>query len=219
MKNTVVWDMDGTILNTLEDLKDSVNHAVVSHGFKPYNLNEIKSMLGNGIKVLMELAVPDGYNNPKFDACFETFKQYYQEHMNDKTRPYDGIAEVMERLKQNGWKQAIVSNKIDAAVQKLMQTYYPFVDIALGEREGLNRKPQPDMVWAALEELGVSKENAVYVGDSEVDLATARNAGMDCISVSWGFRDKKMLRAIGAETIVDTPEQLLAALNKMRGAK
>lgn len=219
MKNTVVWDMDGTILNTLEDLKDSVNYAVVSHGFKPYNMEEIKSMLGNGIKVLMELAVPDGYNNPEFDACFDTFKQYYQQHMNDKTKPYDGIAEVMQYLHKNGWKQAIVSNKIDAAVQKLAQAYYPFVDIALGEKEGLSRKPHPDMVWAVLEDLGTVKEAAVYVGDSEVDLATAANSGMDCISVSWGFRDKKMLQAIGAERIVDTPEELLAMLKKMRSAK
>lgn len=217
MKNAVIWDMDGTILNTLEDLKDSVNHAVVAYGFKPYGSNEIKAMLGNGIKVLMELAVPNGCNNPKFDACFETFKEYYQQHMNDKTKPYDGIQDVMRRLKDSGWKQAIVSNKIDLAVQKLAQTYYPFVDVALGEKEGLARKPQPDMVWAALEELGVSKEEAVYVGDSEVDLATAKNAGTDCIAVSWGFRDKNMLKSAGAKTIADTPLQLVEMLMSMRG--
>ena len=216
MKNTVVWDMDGTILNTLEDLKDSVNHAVVSHGFKPYNLNEIRSMLGNGIKVLMELAVPEGYNNPKFDDCFNTFKEYYQQHMNDRTRPYDGIPQVMEQLYKAGWKQAIVSNKIDNAVQKLTDAYYPFVDFAIGEREGLSLKPQPDMVWAALKELGVEKEHAVYVGDSEVDLATAQNSGIDCICVAWGFRNKKMLQSIGAQNIVENPEQLIKKLIKMQ---
>ena len=219
MKNTVIWDMDGTILNTLEDLKDSVNYAVVTYGFKPYNLDEIKAMLGNGIKVLMELAVPNGYNNPKFDDCFETFKAYYQQHMNDKTKPYDGIAEVMQQLNKAGWKQAIVSNKIDVAVQKLAQTYYPFVDVAIGEKEGLARKPEPDMVEAALQKLKTTKEDAVYVGDSEVDLATAKNAGLDCISVSWGFRNSKMLKSIGATTIVDTPQQLLKQLEQMRMKK
>ncbi len=216
MKNTVVWDMDGTILNTLEDLKDSVNHAVTTYGFKPYNLQEIRAMLGNGIKVLMELAVPNGYNNPKFDDCFETFAQYYQLHMNDKTKPYVGITEVMKVLKEKGYKQAVVSNKIDSAVQKLVQVYYPFVDLAIGERDGLQRKPQPDMVWAALDELGVKRENAVYVGDSEVDLATAKNSGLDCVSVAWGFRDLKMLEAIGAENIIEKPEQLLDVLEKMQ---
>lgn len=216
MKNTIVWDMDGTILNTLEDLKDSVNFAVVSYGFKPYNQQEIRAMLGNGIKVLMELAVPNGYNNPKFDECFETFKQHYQLHMNDKTRPYDGIPEVMRKLKEKGYRQAVVSNKIDSAVQKLVETYYPFIDIAIGERDGLQRKPQPDMVWAALDELNVKKEMAVYIGDSEVDLATAKNAGLDCISVAWGFRDIKMLRSIGAQVIVEKPRDLIAVLEKMR---
>jgi phosphoglycolate phosphatase len=215
MKNTVVWDMDGTILNTLEDLKDSVNHAVVTYGFPPYNLEEIRAMLGNGIKVLMELAVPGGYTNPKFDECFETFRDYYQQHMNDKTRPYAGIPEVMQQLKKLGYKQAIVSNKIDNAVKKLAEMHYPFVDLALGESEGLQRKPQPDMVWKALDELKITKENAVYIGDSEVDLATAQNSQMDCISVAWGFRDKKMLESIGAKTIVEYPEEIIPTLEKM----
>ena len=219
MKNTVIWDMDGTILNTLEDLKDSVNYAVVSHGFKPYNLQEIKAMLGNGIKVLMELAVPEGLNNPKFDDCFKTFQEYYQLHMNDKTRPYDGIPEVMEQLNRKGWKQAIVSNKIDSAVQKLAGTYYPFVDLALGEKDGLKRKPHPDMVLAALKKLGVTTDEAVYVGDSEVDLATAKNSGLDCISVAWGFREIQKLKTIGAKNIVETPKQLLKVLDKMQQPK
>ena len=216
MKNTVIWDMDGTVLNTLEDLQNSVNYALVSYGFKPYKPQEIKAMLGNGIKVLMELAVPDGLNNPRFDDCFETFKEYYQQHMNDKTKPYDGIEKVMARLRQKGWKQAIVSNKIDNAVQELTAAYYPFVDLALGEQEGLKRKPCPDMVLTALKRLKATKEEAVYVGDSEVDLATAKNSGLDCICVSWGFRDRQSLQAIGAPSIVDEPEQLLEALLKMQ---
>ena len=211
--------MDGTILNTLEDLKDSVNYAVVSHGFKPYNLQEIKAMLGNGIKVLMELAVPEGLNNPKFDDCFKTFQEYYQLHMNDKTRPYDGIPEVMEQLNRKGWKQAIVSNKIDSVVQKLAGTYYPFVDLALGEKDGLKRKPHPDMVLAALKKLGVTTDEAVYVGDSEVDLATAKNSGLDCISVAWGFREIQKLKTVGAKNIVETPKQLLKVLDKMQQPK
>ncbi len=219
MKNTVIWDMDGTVLNTLEDLKDSVNYALVSHGFKPYNLQEIKAMLGNGVRVLMELAVPEGLNNPKFDDCLKTFQEYYQLHMNDKTRPYEGIPEVMKLLKEKGWKQAIVSNKMDSAVQKLAAAYYPFVDLALGETAGLKRKPSPDMVWAALKRLGTRKEEAVYVGDSEVDLATAKNSGLDCVSVAWGFREVKKLKIVGAKTIVDKPKQLLKVLDDMQNIK
>lgn len=215
MKNTVIWDMDGTILNTLEDLKDSVNYAVVSHGFKPYNLSEIRAMLGNGIKVLMELAVPEGYNNPKFDACFATFREHYEQHMNDKTRPYDGIPEVMQKLKEKGFKQAIVSNKIDAAVKQLAAAYYPFVDLALGETEGIRRKPEPDMVFNALRQMNATGEQAVYIGDSEVDLATAKNARLDCICVAWGFRDAAMLKSIGAGIIAEKPAELLDILNRM----
>lgn len=215
MKNTIIWDMDGTILNTLDDLKDSVNYALETCGFAPHNDEEIKQMLGNGIKVLVELAVPNGLNNPKFDECFEIFKRRYQLHMNDKTRPYPQIAEVMQELKQKGYKQAIVSNKIDEAVQNLAKTYYPFVDVAIGEREGLKRKPEPDMVWQALKELNAKKEEAVYIGDSEVDLATAKNALLDCISVAWGFRTIDMLKACKAKRIVEKPKQILDVLAEM----
>ena len=215
MKNTIIWDMDGTILNTLDDLKDSVNYALEACGFLPHNDEEIKQMLGNGIKVLMELATPNGLNNPKFDECFEIFKRRYSLHMNDKTRPYPQIAEVMQELKQKGYKQAIVSNKIDEAVQNLAKTYYPFVDVAIGEREGLKRKPEPDMVWQALKELNAKKEEAVYIGDSEVDLATAKNSCLDCISVAWGFRSVDMLKACKAKRIVEKPKQILDVLAEM----
>ncbi len=215
MKNTIIWDMDGTILNTLDDLADSVNYALEACEIKPHSQDEIKAMLGNGIKVLMELAVPQGFNNPKFDKCFEIFKQHYQVHMNDKTKPYPEIPELMKILRQKGYKQAIVSNKIDVAVKKLAQTYYPFVDLAIGECEGLQRKPQPDMVFKALEDLGANKQEAVYIGDSEVDLQTAKNSGLDCISVAWGFRTTEMLQSIGAKKIVQKPMQILDALAEM----
>lgn len=217
MKNTIIWDMDGTILNTLDDLKDSVNYTMQKFGFAVFNHQEIKAMLGNGLKLLIEQALPGGRNNPKFDDCLRVFKEYYNLHMNDKTRPYPQIAEVMEMLQKKGYKQAIVSNKIDAAVKKLADDYYPFVNLALGERERMRRKPDPDMVELALNELGASKNEAVYIGDSEVDLATAKNSGLDCISVLWGFRDKEDLLACGAKYLVEKPMQILDVLQQMNG--
>lgn len=215
MKNTIIWDMDGTILNTLDDLRDSVNYTMEKFGFGTFNHQEIKAMLGNGLKLLIEQALPEGRNNPKFDDCLRVFKEYYNLHMNDKTRPYPQIAEVMEILRKKGYKQAIVSNKIDMAVQKLAEDYYPFVDVALGEREGIKRKPAPDMVDLALTELNAAKNEAVYIGDSEVDLATAKNSGLDCISVLWGFRDRQDLLNAGVKYLAENPMQILDILQQM----
>jgi phosphoglycolate phosphatase len=206
---TVIFDMDGTLLNTLEDLQSSVNHAMRSCSFPEHSLENIRKFVGNGMERLLELAVPDGKENPKFSQAFEAFKADYAIHCNDKTRPYDGVLELMRALKEHGIKMAIVSNKADFGVQKLLEIYFgEVVTVAIGQRENLRKKPAPDMVWEALKELGAEKEEAVYVGDSEVDLATAGNSGLPCISVAWGFRDRSFLEKEGAEIIVSSAKEL-----------
>ena len=215
MKKAIIWDLDGTILNTLDDLSNSVNYVLKAKGFSLLDNEKIKMILGNGIRSLMEKAVPDGLNNPDFEECFSMFKNHYQKHMDDNTAPYNGIVDVMKYLKITGYKQAIVSNKIDYAVQKLVEKYYSFVDTAIGENQGMAKKPSPEMVNEALRRLGVSAAESVYIGDSEVDLETAQNSGLDCISVAWGFRDRDFLLDKGAKYIIDFPEELVKMLVEM----
>ncbi len=212
---TVVFDLDGTLLDTLEDLKEAVNHAMDFCGMPRRTLDEVRRFVGNGVKKLMVRAVPYGENNPDFDRAFDAFKQYYGEHCNDATRAYDGIPELLDVLKNSGYTLAIVSNKIDSAVQDLTNKYFPQVDVAIGDREHLQRKPYPDSVNLALKELGKTREETVYVGDSDVDLATAKNAGLPCISVLWGFRDREFLVEHGAETFVEKPMEIMKALKEM----
>lgn len=216
---TVIFDLDGTLLDTLEDLKAAVNYALHFCGMPERTLGEVKQFVGNGVKKLMIRAVPDGESNPDFDKAFEAFKQYYGEHCNDKTKAYDHIPELLERLKDRGYTIAIVSNKIDSAVQDLNNRYFPQVDIAIGDRENLRRKPYPDSVNLALKELGKTKEESVYVGDSEVDLETAKNAGLPIISVLWGFRDREFLAEQGAERFVEEPVKILDILEQMNQKK
>lgn len=206
---TVIFDLDGTLLNTLEDLQGSVNHAMCACGFPEHSLEEVRKFVGNGILRLLELCVPGGKENPEFERAFEEFKADYAIHCNDKTRPYEGVIGLMKTLKAHGIKMAIVSNKADFAVKTLAEIYFQgIVDTAIGQREDLQRKPAPDMVLAALKELGEEKENAVYIGDSDVDIATAGNTGIPCISVAWGFRDREFLKECGAECIVESAEEL-----------
>lgn len=212
---TVIFDLDGTLLDTLEDLKEAVNHAMDFCGMPRRTLDEVRRFVGNGVKKLMVRAVPDGENNPDFDRAFDAFKQYYGEHCNDATKAYDGIPELLDALKSSGCTLAIVSNKIDSAVQDLTNRYFSQVDIAIGDREHLQRKPHPDSVNLALKELGKTREEAVYVGDSDVDLATAKNAGLPCISVLWGFRDREFLVEHGAETFVEKPMEIMKVLEQM----
>lgn len=212
---TVVFDLDGTLLDTLEDLKTAVNYALDACGMPEHTLDEIRQFVGNGVKNLMIRAVPDGENHPEFDKAFDIFKQYYGEHCNDATKAYDGIPELLDEIKNSGYAIAIVSNKIDSAVQDLNNRYFPQVDVAIGDRENLERKPHPDSVNLALRELGKTKEEAVYVGDSDVDLATAQNAGLPCISVLWGFRDRNFLAAHGAKIFAETPMEIIDILEQM----
>jgi len=212
MYNTFIFDLDGTLLNTLDDLAASVNYALRTHGMPERTLDEVRSFVGNGVRLLMERAIPEGSANPRFEETFATFRAYYMEHSLDTTRPYDGIPEVIHALKQRGCRLAVVSNKFYAATQELIRHFFPEITVAIGEHEseGIRKKPAPDTVFEALRQLEVGKEKDVYVGDSDVDLQTARNSGLPCISVLWGFRNRDFLLAHGATTFISRPEKLLS---------
>ena len=218
---TFIFDLDGTLLDTLQDLADSVNYALRTHGMPEHSQDEIRRFVGNGVRLLMERAVPDGAANPQFDAVFASFRQYYMQHSLDTTRPYDGIPELIHELKQRGCRLAVVSNKMMAATQELIAHFFPEIDVAIGENEaaGIRKKPAPDTVLEALRQLGVTSltsppsplppNTTVYVGDSDVDIETAKNSGLPCISVLWGFRDRDFLTAHGASVFVETPHEIL----------
>lgn len=212
----IVFDMDGTILDTLEDLTDSMNHVLAEYGYPKRSIDEIRSFVGNGLYNLVRLAIPaeeltllKDKREEHIQEVLASMKDYYGEHNNIKTRPYDGILDLIRALRDKGYKTAVVSNKIDSGVQALCELHYRgLFDVAIGEKEGIDRKPAPDMVYAALDALGVSKDRAVYVGDSEVDIATAVNSGLDMISVGWGFRDEKFLLEQGAEKVYASPAEV-----------
>ena len=210
--NTYIFDLDGTLLDTLGDLAASVNYALRTYGMPERSLDEVRRFVGNGVRLLMERAVPDGADNPQFDMVFAAFRQHYMEHSLDTTRPYDGIPEMLLSLKARGCRLAVVSNKMMAATQELIRHFFPdTIEVAIGEHEaeGIRKKPAPDTVFAALRQLGVGEEGAVYVGDSDVDIETAHNAGLPCISVLWGFRDREFLLQHGATTFAAAPDNLL----------
>lgn len=213
--DTAVFDLDGTLLNTLEDLQRSTNYALRQFGYPERSVDEVKSFVGNGIMRLITLAVP----NEKSDirGVYDCFMSHYVKHCNDCTRPYDKIKEAIGELEKMGVKTAIVSNKNHVAVERLRDIYFPEISVAIGENEaeGVRKKPYPDAVELALKELGADKNRAVYIGDSEVDVKTAENCGMDCLSVSWGFRSKERLKESGAKVIVDSPEDLLKFFKKI----
>lgn len=205
-----VFDMDGTLLDTLEDLADSLNYILEINGYPGRTIDEVRSFVGNGIHKLIERALPPGTDAEEIDRVFEQYVPYYQEHAAIKTRPYDGITAVIERLRNSGVLCAVVSNKADGAVQELCRQYFDgLFDAAAGDRPEIAKKPAPDMCGLVLERLGISKEEAVYIGDSEVDIETARNSGMDEIIVSWGFRTKEFQIAHGAKRIIDSPQEIL----------
>ena len=210
--STYIFDLDGTLLDTLGDLAASVNFALREHGMPEHSIDDVRSFVGNGVRLLMERAIPDGADNPDFEATFATFRQYYMAHSLDTTRPYDGVPEALRELRNRGCQLAVVSNKMMAATQELIRHFFPdTIAVAIGEHEaeGIRKKPAPDTVFAALRELGVGREGAVYVGDSDVDIRTAENAGLPCISVLWGFRDKDFLIKHGAKTFISAPSELL----------
>ena len=210
-KDTVVFDLDGTLLDTLDDLMNSVNYALESNGYPARTRDEVRRFVGNGILLLMQRALPSGQENPDFEKVFAGFKEHYGIHCNDLTKPYEGIMELLELLKEKGVKMAIVSNKADFAVKELSEIYFKgIIPVAIGEKEseGIRKKPAPDTVMEALRQLGSTTENAVYVGDSEVDLATAENCGMDYILCEWGFRERKKLEELGGKVFVKKPSEI-----------
>ena len=211
-KTTLIFDLDGTLLDTLEDLKNSVNHSMEIVHLPIRSLEEIRAFVGNGVIKLIEKCVPGGQNSPKFRQALSLFQEHYLVHCNDMTSPYPGIMDLLSALKKEGYKLAIVSNKSDAAVKELCQIYFQgLIEVAIGENEaaGIRRKPAPDTAFTALSELGSTVEEAVYVGDSEVDMATAAAAGMDVIICTWGFRDRDYLKEQGAQILVDSPMEIL----------
>ena len=218
---TVVFDLDGTLLDTIEDLHLTLNHALESGGLPPRTFAEARAFVGNGIRRLVERAVPGSTSPEATDAVFAEFNRWYAQHCNDHTKAYDGIIELVDSLRSEGRRVAVVSNKSDYAVQDLVDIYFPGVfDAVAGVREGIARKPARDMVDLALEKMGpeavadAREGRAAYVGDSEVDIATARSAKMPCISVSWGFRSVPQLHEAGATRIVATPAELGAAIRE-----
>ena len=214
---TVIFDMDGTLLNTLEDITDSVNVILGRYELPLRTIDEIRHMVGNGAIYLMERAVTGGKEHPEFDRILEEYQQYYEEHCNIKTGPYKHIPELLKGLKERGYKMAIVSNKPMGAVKELTKIYFgDYVTCAIGVADGLRRKPYPDECLAAMEELGSSKEETIYVGDSEVDHKTAMNSGLRCISCLWGFRTRGELEEAGASgnIFVSDPLEILEVLNK-----
>ena len=239
MHDTFIFDLDGTLLDTLGDLAAAVNYSLRTHGMPEHSLDDVRRFVGNGVRLLMERAVPGGAENPKFDDALATFRAYYLEHSLDTTRPYDGIPEVLRELKRRGKRLAVVSNKFQTATEELCRHFFPdTIEVAIGENEaaGIRKKPAPDTVQEALRRLGAPLSSpegdtivpspdsktieapsgavggaftAVYVGDSDVDVQTAANSGLPCISVLWGFRDRDFLLQHGATAFAATPMDLL----------
>ena len=205
----VLFDMDGTLLDTLEDLRDSTNHALAQMGYPLRGIEEIRRFIGNGAEKQIRRAVPEGTSEGKIMETLAAFRAYYQDHCQIKTKVYDGLLDVLSELKEKGVKMAVVSNKPDAAVKKLSREYFgDRLDYAIGPSDGVRCKPYPDMAEEALKALGVEKKDAVFVGDSEVDVQTGLNAGLDVIAVSWGFRSREVVIEAGASKIADNASEL-----------
>lgn len=210
MYSTYIFDLDGTLLSTLNDLAASCNYALRLNGMPERSIDEVRMFVGNGVKKLMERAIPDGLQNPNFNKTYNDFRDHYMKHNLDTTKPYNGILPLLSELQRQGKNIAVVSNKFYAATKELCQHFFgDLVPVAIGEREDIRKKPAPDTIIEALRQLGVTAQGAVYIGDSDVDIETARNSGMPCISVLWGFRDRNFLIEHGATQLVESPEEIL----------
>lgn len=215
MTKAVIFDLDGTLLNTLDDLADSCNETLRQMNFPLRSIDEIRQFVGNGIAKLMELAIPDGKENPEYEKSVLLMKENYAKNWQNKTRPYDGILDLISTLHRMEIKTGIVSNKPDAQVKELAEYYFSSTikrETAVGDIEGRNRKPAPDSVLEVMRILEVGKNETIYVGDSDVDIKTAKNVGIPCISVTWGFRDRNFLLNSGAQNLADKPEEILKYL-------
>lgn len=208
-----IFDLDGTILDTLDDLTDSMNYSLAAHALPSRSKDDIRRFVGNGIHRLVELSVPSGTDSDMIERVFNTFHGYYKDHCAVKTCPYDGINNVIKTLKDNDIITAVVSNKADYAVRSLCEEYFKgLFDYSVGDREGQRRKPYPDSVNAVLSHFDLTSADAVYIGDSEVDIQTAHNAGTDLIMVSWGFRDRQYLLDQGAVFVISAPDEILGRI-------
>lgn len=207
---TIIFDLDGTLLDTLQDLANATNYAMIKHGLPQRTIDEVRQFVGNGIRKLITRAVPAGTSQEVQEAAFADFNIFYKEHCADNTKPYAGILPLLKQLRKQGCKTAIVSNKADYAVQELAQQYFPgLLDAACGERQGIARKPEPDMLLAIMEQLQAEKSSTVYIGDSDTDLLTAKNTGVPCIGACWGFRGRQFLVEHGAELLADEVSDIL----------
>ncbi len=206
----VIFDMDGTILNTLEDLKNATNYSLRQFGMPERSLEEVRMFVGNGIRKLVERAVPPGTSEEKIAQVLDVFLEYYEIHSADNTSPYPGILELVEKLKKSGIKTAVSTNKADVPAQELGREYFNGIfDLIVGQQDGLKVKPAPDSVNKILSILDIQKKDAIYIGDSDVDVQTAKNSGLDFIGVSWGFRGREFLEKNGAKNIVDNANEIL----------
>lgn len=216
MYKNVFFDLDGTLINSIYDLCDSVNYILNKYGYKERSLEEVNSFVGNGLKKLLLLALPE--NRDDFDLIYKDFKSYYFTHCLIKTKPYNGITEVLKKLKSKGIKLAVITNKPQNAAQEICDTLFSGIfDCVIGEKEGIARKPEPEMVEITLRKLNAKKGETLYVGDSEVDILTGKNAGLNVLSVSYGFRDKTYLKSHGAGDIVDNTVDIYDFVVKIGG--
>lgn len=215
MINTVIFDLDGTLLNSLGDLHACFNYAITQYGYPARTLDEIKSFVGNGIKKAIERALPYKVEDDELNKIVSLFKEYYQAHMNELTFPYEGIIPMLKELQSKGYKLAIVSNKFDDAVKGLCKKYFgDYIKVAIGEGKGIEKKPNPMGIYKAIEELEADINNAIYIGDSDVDIETAKNAGLECISVLWGFRNKEFLIKNGGNIFANSPSDIIKIIEK-----
>ncbi len=220
-KEVLLFDLDGTLLDTSEDLAAAVNHALSACGYPTRSVKDVQMFLGNGIRRLMELSVPTGTDEDNMLRALELFRAYYASHLCVHTRPYDGISETLRALRASGHKMAVISNKYDAAVRELCRTFFAdCIDLAIGDSEGsgMPKKPAPDVLFYAMDRLGVTPDDCIYIGDSEVDVLTAQNAGIPCIGCAWGLRGRKLLEEAGLapENILDDPAKLADFVPRMQ---
>lgn len=211
MYEAVIFDLDGTLLDTLEDLADSVNEMLRNFSCPERSLAEVRQFVGNGMKKLVERSVPEDFDIKNFDSAYELFRLSYSRNMRNKTRPYDGILECLGTLRENGIKTVVTSNKNDDAVKNLCREYFgDLITLAVGAKEGVPSKPDPEMVFSAMKEIGAEKEKCIFAGDSDTDILTAKNAGLKSVGVLWGFRDRNILERAKADFIISSPEEIIA---------
>lgn len=213
---TIVFDCDGTLLDTLTDLRNAVNYVLRAHDLPERSVPEVKAALGNGVAHLLRQSLPDSISEAEFNTYLDEFKAYYGEHLQDYTAPYPGMLDVLDTLRAKGYKLAIVSNKIQEGITPLNKEYFgDRLPVAIGERPGLQRKPAPDMVLQALKELDSTQDESIYIGDSEVDVATAKNSSLLCIGVTWGFRDEQLHKDLGVKYIARKAEDIVTIIEAL----